>query len=268
MNNQHPILSTYSIIELCKLEASLAGIIVGFALTVSILLIEKHRAVEKGSPDQLAQLSIASFLVAFVASLATAFNFIVIGAELDNGVRLAIQYLPAGFALALSYVYLFMGIALALFEYRIADYMRGFLGAVCAAALLMVGGNINFTMLWVIAIWENTKLKDLRVSQAFSWTLLLLAILPSILVGLRLTWPLNLVPPPWRERFDRLRPILYLRTAIGAIALITAASLLSSLMSEAVPEIIADHIYSISLLVVALYSIVSTFAIILLPRRV
>lgn len=270
MSDQNPILGTYSIIELCKLEASLAGILAGFALTVSILLIEKHRAAERDTSGRLAQLSIASFLVAFVASLATAFNFIVIGAEMNNVERLAIQYLPAAFALALSYVYLFMGIALALFEYQIADYMRGFLGAVCAAALLMVGGNMQFTTLWVMAIWEKTRLTDLlRVNQAISLALAFVAIIPAILIGIRLTWKFTLVPNrPWRKKFDESRHILYLRTAIVAIASITAASLLSSLISEDAPAFMTDHLYLVSFLNVSLYSLLSSIGIILLPRRV
>lgn len=142
MQIANPILDNYSIVELSKLEGSLAGILAGFALTVSIILIE--RSANSKPPGRLARLSIASFLVAFVASFATAFNFIVIGAEGHNVPRLAVEYIPISFSLAQSYVYLFMGITLALFEYRISiGHMRGLIGAICTAVLFMVGGILH-----------------------------------------------------------------------------------------------------------------------------
>lgn len=266
MGIANPILDNYNIVELSKLEGSLAGILAGFALTVSIILIE--RSANSKPPGRLARLSIASFLVAFVASFATAFNFIVIGAEGHNVPRLAVEYIPVSFSLAQSYVYLFMGITLALFEYRISTgYMRDLIGAICTAVLIMVGGNIAFSALWSIAICERVSLTFfLKSSPLLSLTLLLVAILPAILIEIRIMWS-DKQESIWGRKFDEHREAYYIRTTIIVVILITTANIIASFMTEEVPDVIQDHLRFMAGLTVCLYSSISGVAVILLPRR-
>lgn len=266
MGIANPILDNYDIVELSKLEGSLAGILAGFALTVSIILIE--RSANSKPPGRLARLSIASFLVAFVASFATAFNFIVLGAEGHNVPRLAVEYIPISFSLAQSYVYLFMGITLALFEYRLSTgYMRGLIGAICTAVFFMVGGNIAFSALWSIAIWERVSLTSLlQGSPLLALTLFLAAILPAIIIEARVTWS-DKQGSAWGRKFDERREVYYIRTTIIVIILITTANIIASFMSEAVPDVIQAHLRFMAGLTVCLYSFISGIAAILIPRR-
>lgn len=260
------ILSTYSVIDLGRLEGSLAGIIAGFALTVSILLIQtppgSREPIEFG---RLTQLSLASFLVAFVAGFATAFNFIVIGAEKCNVARLAVQLIPASFALAQSYVYLFMGLSLVLFRHHLADEIRGFIGTVCGATLGMVGLNLAFSTLWSLAVWWNVKLSDLMADNlGLSFTFGLICVAPAVIAGVRITWS-----RAWASKLLSKRsakwPRLYIRTAIVAIFFTLIASLSASFMSEDVPGVAGTHMRLVALLTVCLYGIVSGVAVAVLP---
>ena len=105
----HPVLRTYSVIELSKLQGSLTGILAGFALTVAILLIGRSGNFQE--PDLFARSSIVSFFVAFATSLAIAFNFVVIGAETENSVRLAVQLIPVVFGLSICIASLVSGLS-------------------------------------------------------------------------------------------------------------------------------------------------------------
>lgn len=259
------ILSSYSVVELGKLEGSLAGILAGFALTVSILLIQTPRTSDPTEFRRLTQLSLASFLVAFVAGFATAFNFIVIGAEKYNVVRLAVQLIPASFGLAQSYVYLFMGLALVLLRHNLVDDIRGFIGTLCGATLGMVGLNLAFSTLWSLAVWQNVRLYELMTEHSIlSGVFALVCITPAVAVGIRLTWSRAWQSKLLKERSPN-RSKAYVRTATVALFFVLIASISASFMSEEVPMLVGEHLQLVALLTVCVYGLVSTMAVVLLP---
>lgn len=251
----HPVLRTYSVIELGKLLASLTGILAGFALTVAILLIE--RSEEGRAPELFARSSIVSFFVAFATSLETAFNFAVIGAETENSVRLAVQLIPVAFGLSMCIAYLFMGIVLALFEYRIAEHMRVFTGLFCSAALCFLGLNTAFSTLWSVAVWEERKIGELTAhSPEFSYGLLFLAAVPAVLIAIRIFTSRKV--PPRRSR-------LYIPIAMVSLLVVTVTSVLASFIADAVPIWMQENMRWVGGITVVLYVLVSGGAAASLP---
>jgi hypothetical protein len=253
---RHPILRTYSVIELGKLLGSLTGILAGFALTAAILLIEKSGG--GGAPDQIAQASIASFFVAFATSLETAFNFSVLGAETENTVRLAVQLIPVSFGLSICIAYLFLGIALALFEYRVADRMREFVGLFCCVTLIFLGLNIAFSTLWSVAVWENKLLSIVtHTSPGYSYGLLLLACVPALIILLRIS-------RSWRKPSARSTKF-YIPIAMFSLVVVTLMSVVASFIAEEVPSWMQGDMRWIGGITVGLYVFVSGGAVAALP---
>lgn len=93
-----------------------------------------------------------------------------------------------------------------------------------------------------------------------------MAILPAILIEIRVTWS-DKQESTWGRKFDELREVYYIRTTIVVIILITTANLIASFMTEEVPDVIQAHLRFMAGLTVCLYSSISGIALILLPRR-
>jgi len=252
----HPVLRTYSVIELCKQHGSLTGILAGFALTVAILLLERHER-DRG-PEPVARSSIVSFFVAFAASLETAFNFAVIGAETENSVRLAVQLIPVVFGLSVCIAYLFMGIALALFEYRIAERMPFFVILLSFVALAFLGLNMAFSTLWSVAVWEEERVGSLTAhSPWFSYSLIFLGTIPAFIIALRILKSRK-EPSTRRSRF-------YIPMATFSLLVVTATSVLASFIADAVPLWMQQDMRWVGGLTVVLYVLVSGSAAASLP---
>lgn len=258
----HPVLRTYSVIELAKQHGSLTGILAGFALTVAILLFERH---ERGkTPKQVAQFarsSIVSFFVAFATSLETAFNFVVIGAETEDTVRLAVQLIPVVFGLAICILYLFLGIALALFEYHIAEqeHMPVFTGLFCFVALGFLGANIAFSTLWSVAVWEGRTVGELTAQNPwYSYSLIISAtFLPASIIAGRIY--------KVREESSTRRTRRYIPLATTSLVVVTVTSVLASFIADAVPPWMQDNMRLVGFITVLLYIVISGGAAVSLP---
>lgn len=252
----HPVLRTYSVIELGKQHGSLTGILAGFALTVAILLIERSEGTRV--PELFARSSIVSFFVAFAASLETAFNFVVIGAETENSVRLAVQLIPVVFGLSICILYLFMGIALALFEYRIAEHMPTFVILLSFVALAFLGLNMAFSTLWSIAVWEEKIIGALTThSPLFSYGLIFLAAIPAVIVAIRILTA--------RKEPSTRRSKYYIPIATSSLLIVTATSVIASFIADAVPSWMQQNMRFVGGITVLLYALVSGSAAASLP---
>lgn len=149
----------YNVIETAKLQAGVAGLLAGFALSIAVLLITRERLGGSGESEgaALEQASVLVFIAAFFASLVAAFLFGLIAGEKENNRRAFMLAMSAGFPFLLSGVLLMYGIVLLVAAFQasyVLPLVRFVLRAVLIIALLNYG-SIAGIVISVMRRWTT-----------------------------------------------------------------------------------------------------------------
>lgn len=151
----------YNVIETAKLQAGVAGLLAGFALSIAVLLITRETVGDSHDREgaALEQASVLVFVSAFFASLIAAFLFGLIAGEKENNRRAFMLAMSAGFPFILSGVLLMYGIVLLVASFQ-ATYVlplaRFILRAVLVIALLNYG-SIAGIVISVMRRWTTRE---------------------------------------------------------------------------------------------------------------
>ncbi len=116
----------YSVVEIAKLYASLTGIIAGFALTIVVLLIERHsgEGTDKDPNALYGRSAIMVFVITFFISTIASFMFAIASGEQHfQSPRAYLLLMLPSFAFGISSILLALGLTLLLRAYRVANVL-------------------------------------------------------------------------------------------------------------------------------------------------
>lgn len=144
---------TYDVIEMAKLQSAIMGVLAGFALTVTVLLIERRTAQKAGVgyQDTLRQAAVAVFVAVLFSSILASFLYAINGAEKENTSRAFLLSVPPGFVFGVSVLFLLYGLVLLLGAFRL-DYVFGLTKAILCLVILLALFYYTFTVGDAIAV--------------------------------------------------------------------------------------------------------------------